>query len=279
MAFKNCCGGGGSITVNGTDQINIQILCDVNGSISTPFIRFYETDPATNITIVISNLDFNGANYVSTGVVGNCSSDDFEVSSEILCDELAGNFTTFIRYTYVDATGAITNSIDLDFSGALYVVTGTVGDCPNYNIQQTILCDDTLSNSEAIVQFIRHTVYDRDSSVSTVYDTELDMTTSYIVLGIVQDCSERQETQQIFSEELSGIGIFNIQTNTKSLSYLVVTSGDSAISPVLTTNSGARNLLAGTNESFNSETGVISGVFQIQTFHENDLIYINYMTK
>jgi hypothetical protein len=136
----------GTITTcpSGTNQPeqDAVVLCDVNGAVTTPFIRDYRRDSTGAITAA-SNYTLAGAAYSPTGTVGICTGRDSE--SVILCDSAAVP-NRFIRtYTY-DPSGAIAGFTDRTLAGAAFTPTGAVGLCTqptatDFDVAEEILCD------------------------------------------------------------------------------------------------------------------------------------------
>jgi hypothetical protein len=84
-------------------------------------------------------------------------------------------------------------------------------DVTEFETEHVCMQDDTTGDGSNIVKFIRHTIYDTtDGSVSSYYDTTINMTTAYTSVGTVSLCSE--DNVKIWTELLcdtgsSGFGI------------------------------------------------------------------------
>ncbi|MGW1989582.1 hypothetical protein [Embleya sp. NPDC001921] len=124
---------------------------DVEGC-ETQFLRTVLTDCETGATLATVDTTMDGAPYVPTGEVGQCAvtgdsggdcpcvsaadigqavaaeAGDTEVLT--LCDDGTDPVTPFLRRLTFDGTGALTGTVDTDFTGAPYVVTGEAVDCP-----------------------------------------------------------------------------------------------------------------------------------------------------
>lgn len=124
----------------------IEVLCDVNAGVSTPFIRRYSFS-AAGLSVGVANTALDGSAYTPTGTVGACSSATVADSEQqILCDVNAGVPTTFIRTFVRNAAGAVTATVNNTLAGAVYTPTGTVGVCATSVTNDTdfveeVLCD------------------------------------------------------------------------------------------------------------------------------------------
>lgn len=140
----------------GTEQPDqdLEVLCDVNAGVATPFIRDYRRDE-TGAIVSASNYTLGGAAYAPTGTVGLCSSGR-DSESVILCDSAAVP-NRFIRtYTYT-AAGAVAGFTDTTLAGAAFAPTGAVGVCAqtvqsDTDFVEEVLCD---ANGTAFIRLFR----------------------------------------------------------------------------------------------------------------------------
>lgn len=152
----------GEITVcpTGTDtqpEQDTEILCDVNGGVSTPFIRDYRRD-ATGAITATSNYTLAGAAYTPTGTVGVCSAavDRVEAETVVLCDSATTPVRFLRTYSYT-AAGAVAGFTDTTLAGAPFVPTGAVGVCAttvqaDTDFVEEILCD---ANGTSFIRLFR----------------------------------------------------------------------------------------------------------------------------
>ena len=132
----------GTITTcpEGTPQPeqDLEILCDVNAGVPTPFIRDYRRDELGAI-VAVSNYTLAGAAYVPTGVVSLCG-DTASVRDEellVLCDATPTRFLR--RYNYDAATGALLGIVNTTLDGSTpFVPVGAVGVCTSDDTPRTL---------------------------------------------------------------------------------------------------------------------------------------------
>lgn len=114
---------------------------------------------------------------VSTG--RNACDKDLEILLTVLCDDVGA----FLRFTYVNSAGDV-SQVDTELDGVTpYVTTGTVTTCAAGGAAAG-------SDSEALqmcdsdgTPFLRHIVYSSSGLVTGVNDTEMDGTTAYVTVG------------------------------------------------------------------------------------------------
>ena len=126
-----------------------------------------------------------------------------------------GPVVPFIRKYIEDAAGAVTDTVDFDFDGAIYDVTGTVERCtdqdedgglpvtPQIFHGEFVLCDDNGS-------YIRKLVQDADGNVTRVVNLTLDGF-EYFPEGISRPCSD---CRQVVTSQLCDPGLGAINTYT-----------------------------------------------------------------
>lgn len=164
---------------------DLEVLCDVNAGVPTPFIRDYRRDE-TGAVVSVSNYTLGGAAYAPTGTVGVCTGRDSE--SFILCDSAAVPVRFVRTYTY-DSAGAIAGFTDRTLAGAAFVPTGAVGVCattttPETDVQQVILCD---SNG---TQFIRRWLFNSVSGAVTATQNLTLAGAAFVPVGTVGLCAD-----------------------------------------------------------------------------------------
>lgn len=125
---------------------DVEVLCDVNGGVSTPFVRDYRRDSTGAITAV-SNYTLAGAPYNPTGTVGICAAsvDRVDAESVILCDSSATP-VRFLRTYQYNAAGAVNGFTDTTLAGGAFTPTGAVGVCTqavatDFDFTEEVLCD------------------------------------------------------------------------------------------------------------------------------------------
>jgi hypothetical protein len=196
---------GASITTcpTGTEQPeqDLEILCDVNAGVPTPFIRDYRRDE-TGAIVAITNYTLAGAAYAPTGTVGVCSSSR-DSESLILCDSAAPTPNRFIRtYTY-NSAGAVSGFTDTTLAGGAFVPTGAVGLCTqptltDFDFAEEILCD---ANG---TQFIRRFTFNSQTGAVTA-TTNLTLAGAvFVPVGAVGLCSNC--CPQVIGEGCSNTG-------------------------------------------------------------------------
>lgn len=148
-----------SVCPSGTEQPeqDIEILCDVNAGVPTPFIRDYRRDE-TGTVVATSDYTLAGAAYTPTGAVGLCSasSDRVDAESAILCDS-ATTPVRFLRTYQYTAAGTVAGFTDTTLAGAAFTPTGAVGVCAttvatDTDFVEEILCD---ANGTSFIRLFR----------------------------------------------------------------------------------------------------------------------------
>ena len=180
----------GTITTcpEGTPQPeqDIEILCDVNAGVATPFIRDYRRDELGAI-VAISDYTLAGAAYAPTGTVGLCSSVMRDEEILVLCDATPTRFLR--RYNYDAATGALIGIVNTTLDGSTpFVPVGAVGICTtpiqsDFDFTEEVLCD---ANGTA---FIRRFTFNSSTGAVTA-TTDLTLAgAAFVPVGAVGICS------------------------------------------------------------------------------------------
>lgn len=66
------------------------------------------------------------------------------------------------------------------------------------DVEQKFLCDRQATGEST--EFIRHTVYDTDGTVASEYDTTIDSTVAYTVVGTVGPCDQKCTRSAVYNE-------------------------------------------------------------------------------
>ena len=183
----------GTITTcpEGTPQPeqDIEILCDVNAGVATPFIRDYRRDELGAI-VAISDYTLAGAAYTPTGTVGLCSQGARDEEILVLCDATPTRFLR--RYNYDTATGTLVGIVNTTLDGSTpFVPVGAVGICTtpvatDFDFTEEVLCD---VNAGVPTAFIRRFTFNSSTGVVTA-TTDLTLAgAAYAVTGTVGICS------------------------------------------------------------------------------------------
>jgi len=192
------CGDSRSIQVSGT-------FCDLdaNGEVVGLVLVEYTYDDTGAISSVRLVDAVTGDTYTPTGTVTVCPAgvEQPEQDAVILCDvQPDGTATQFLRDYRRDEMGAIVAHRDYTLDGADYQPTGSVGLCPppeceTVAVQTLRLCDlnpDVQPDEDGrrcAVPFLRHLTYGCDGALLSSTDTEVDGTTPYTPVAVV-DCGE-----------------------------------------------------------------------------------------
>lgn len=122
---------------------------------------------------------------------------------ETLADESVVEFVRCFRYE----DGVLVGFTDYETDGSTpYTVVDSdnVEECKvpeAADVEQKILCDRQATGEKT--RFIRHTVYNTDGTVASEYDTTIDSTVAYTVVGQVVDCDEVVKTKAFYNNTLS----------------------------------------------------------------------------
>ncbi len=141
---------------SGPEQ-DIEILCDVNAGVATPFIRDYRRDNLGAITAV-SNYTLAGAAYTPTGTVGVCGGGGRDMEQQVLCDSAAVPVRFLRTYRYDTSTGALLSITNTTLDGSTpFTPTGAVGVCAttvqsDTDFVEEVLCD---ANGTAFIRLFR----------------------------------------------------------------------------------------------------------------------------
>ena len=198
----------GACTACPTPGVSSVCLCDDDDSDPTtpaiPFIRYFNEVDGT----VLFDVDLDGEPYFVAGTVVKCADNSHQAEFK-LCDDDDSDPVTpavpFIRVvTYFG--GVPTSFADYELDGITpYVPVGEVGCCvEGLDVEQICLCDDTLDDGTAVVEFIRHFAYNTDASIASVVDTTLDGAAEYVPVGTVGKCGDAEiETHKLCDDTLS----------------------------------------------------------------------------
>lgn len=136
----------GTITVCPGDTVppdrDMEILCDVNGGVATPFIRDYVRNSSGTVTAV-ANYTLAGAAYNPTGTVGVCVIRDEELL--VLCDSTPTRFLR--RYNYDVTTGNLISIVNTTLDGSTaFTPVGAVSVCTtaiasDFDFDQMVMSD------------------------------------------------------------------------------------------------------------------------------------------
>lgn len=164
--------------------------CDATSAVQ--FLRTLVTDCETGDIVSTTDTDLDGAPYVVTGEVGQCTAvvqtPDSGGDTEVLplCDDGTPTPTPFLRRLTFDETGVLTSTVDTDLDGAPYIVAGNAVVCgtdePGRDVEQAILCD---TNGP----FLR--VYQYGDDTGTPSGAPADYTLAgapYVTVGTVGSC-------------------------------------------------------------------------------------------
>jgi hypothetical protein len=140
----DCDGSTGTVTTDNTyKNETAEVLCDINGAVSTPIqvIKHYEN--GAYVSQEYRNLD--GTPYTLTGTLGLCNpattttiQDDHETVESILCDKVGGNYQPVKVITKL-LNGVITTTEYFDKTGAPYIVQGELIDCNRDNCNNPVI--------------------------------------------------------------------------------------------------------------------------------------------
>ena len=236
----------GTITVcpTGTDtapEQDLEILCDVNGGVSTPFIRDYRRDENGAI-VGVSNYTLAGASYNPTGTVRLCATGS-DIETMVLCDVplSLGLVNTFWRTWVYNPDGSVASVIDRDQDGNPYVVSpgGLVTDCGGIDSEQTVLCD--VSGAGVATQFLRTEVRQANTILRRV-DTALDGISPYTPTGTVRLCAGSDAESVILCDSATPTPNRFIRTYTYNASGAVSGFTDTTLAGTAFTPTGAVGL-------------------------------------
>lgn len=173
-----------------TEDVEVLLLCDVSGGVSTAFQRRLTFVDGT----LTATADFTlaGAPYVTVGVVGACHEPTEDVESLLLCDVSAAGLSTPFerRRTFMD--GILQSSADFNLAGAPYAPSGTVGVCSCPDRELEILCS---TSAGVVTPFLRRYSTNCAGAV-TIVDTLLDGTTAFVPVAVGR-CPEPTEDAEI----------------------------------------------------------------------------------
>lgn len=175
------------------------IGCDATSAVQ--FLRTVVTDCETGDVVSTTDTDLDGAPYVVTGEVGQCApvvqTPDRGGDTEVLplCDDGTPTPTPFLRRLTFDGTGVLTSTVDTDYSGASYVLTGDAVSCldtsTHRDVEQTVLCDDN-------GPFLRVYQYGDDSGTPSGAPADYTLAGApYVPVGTVVDCSAAQTPEAL----------------------------------------------------------------------------------
>ena len=202
-------------------EIEQQRLCDDTLGDGTAIVQFIRHTVYDKLTGLVSGsfettLDPN-APYTVQGIEGNCAELNASTSAAVVCatNGLVGvpdGTAIFLQSVFIGDT--FDRFIGHPFNGAAAIDPITSANyeaCPTLEVEQERICDDTLGDGTVVVQFIRHTVYDQASgAVLSSFETTLDPTTPYTVLGNEIDCvqpvDQRETEQRKFCDDTLGDG-------------------------------------------------------------------------
>ena len=171
-----------------------EVLCDVAGGISTPFVRRTVFSAADGAVVSSTNLTLAGAPFTPAGVVGVCAgSAGFE--DVLVCGVVAAVPTPLFRREVKAADGSSTVTF-LTASGATVVPTSwTPGGCPSTgrDVEELVLCDT--AGSGTVTAFVRRRVFSAADG-SLVSSTDLTLAgAAYVPTGTVGACRDVCTTQ------------------------------------------------------------------------------------
>jgi hypothetical protein len=122
------------------------------------------------------------------------------------CEDGGTTKVEFIRcFRYED--GVLVGFTDYEVDGSTpYTVIdpANVSECAipeAADVEQRVLCDKQATGESTT--FIRHTVYNSDGTVGSQYDTTLDSTVAYTVVGEVKECNEVIKTKALYNNTLA----------------------------------------------------------------------------
>lgn len=122
------------------------------------------------------------------------------------CEGEGEKVVEFIRcFRYEN--GVLVGFTDYETDGStVYVVQepATVKECAvpeAADVEQKILCDRQATGEKT--RFIRHTVYNTDGTVASEYDTTIDSTVAYAVVGEVVDCDAVVKQKAFYNNTLA----------------------------------------------------------------------------
>lgn len=166
---------------------DLEVLCDVNGGVATPFIRDYRRDQLGAI-VAVSNYTLAGGAYAPTGTVGLCSPVVRDEELLVLCDATPTRFLR--RYNYDAATGALIGIVNTTLDGSTpFAPVGAVAVCTtaiasDFDFLSTVLCD---SNGTQFIQ--RLTFNSSTGAVTATTNTSL-TGGAFVPVGAVSLCSD-----------------------------------------------------------------------------------------
>lgn len=122
------------------------------------------------------------------------------------CEDDGTTKVEFVRcFRYEN--GVLVGFTDYETDGSTpYTVTdpANVSECvvpTAADVEQKILCDRQATGEKT--RFIRHTVYNSDGTVASEYDTTVDSTVAYTVVGEVVDCEEEVKQKAFYNNTLA----------------------------------------------------------------------------
>ncbi|MCM1964840.1 hypothetical protein [Streptomyces sp. G1] len=181
----------GTVQVCQADTPDREVVCwtqtSTGDQIHTGTIRHDDALPAPGWILFDQHLTpVSPAEPGLTFVPCGASSPDVEVLQ--LCDDGTDPATPFLRRLTFDTTGALASTVDTDYDGAPYAVTGDAINCiPGIrDSESVVLCD---VNAGVPTRFVRTYVHDSAGVVVAVVDSTFAGGT-YTPTGTVGSCAE-----------------------------------------------------------------------------------------
>lgn len=232
----------GVIKLCGDDYDVEQVtLCDDNGTFIRHFI--YNSDGSI---VIFSDTTLSGTSYAPVGTITICSGSDIE--QEILCDDNG----PFIRHYIYNTDGTVNTTYNTTLNGVAYTVVGAIDICVKSNVPVIVCrCDDTDGDNipdktyKAIVQI------DDVGATTVLANYEEDLLTPYTPIAPMLCSNTGTDLVSVLPNYtvLQGAGTWILHTDsavlTQSVTVTVITVGNMADPPTLTTQAGVHPVYEG----------------------------------